>query len=130
MTQENTGRRVLTREEAAVTNIYAEDPNKLDVIVNLNSLKLLAIAKQIELYPGEEVDLTQFVTIMKTVLSDSALSIRDDFIQSLVDLFYRCNKSSGSTIKFEDLTSYLIEHEIEQFTAQATTMDTSYSENT
>lgn len=58
MTQENTGRRVLTREEAAVTNIYAEDPNKLDVIVNLNSLKLLAIAKQIELYPGEEVDLT------------------------------------------------------------------------
>ena len=114
--QENT-RRVLTREEAAVTNIYCEDPNKLDIIVNLNSLKLLAIAKQIELYPAEEVDLTQFVTIMKTVLFESSLSGRDDFIQSLVDLFYRCNKTSGSTIKFEDLTSYLIEHEIEQFTA-------------
>ena len=77
--QENT-RKVLTREEAAVTNIYCEDPNKLDIIVNLNSLKLLAIAKQIELYPGEEVDLTQFVAIMKSVLSDSSLSSRDDFI--------------------------------------------------
>lgn len=114
----------MSREEAANKNIYVEDPNKLDIIMNLNSLKLLAISKQIDLYPNEEVDLTQFVNIMKTVLEDTKLSERDDFIQSLVDLFYRCNKCGGSSIKFEDLTSYLIEHEIQQFTAKATSMDT------
>jgi hypothetical protein len=43
---------VLTKEEAANKNIYAEDTNKLDIIMNLNSLKLLAISKQIEIYPG------------------------------------------------------------------------------
>lgn len=67
---------------------------------------------------------------MKSVLDDTKLSNRDDFIQSLVDLFYRCNKNSGHTIKFEDLTSYLIEHEIQQFTSQATSMNTNYTENT
>jgi hypothetical protein len=49
---------VLTKEEAANKNIYAEDTNKLDIIMNLNSLKLLAISKQIEIYPGQEVDLS------------------------------------------------------------------------
>ena len=49
---------VLTKEEAATKNIYAEDTNKLDIIMNLNSLKLLAISKQIEIYPGQEVDLS------------------------------------------------------------------------
>jgi len=29
-----------------------------------------------------------------------------------VDLFYRINKENNLTIKFEDLTTYLIEHEI------------------
>lgn len=43
---------VITKEEAANKNIYAEDTNKLDIIMNLNSLKLLAISKQIEIYPG------------------------------------------------------------------------------
>jgi len=49
---------------------------------------------------------------MKSVLEDTELATRDDFIQSLVDLFYRCNKNGSSYIKFEDLTSYLIDHEI------------------
>ena len=49
---------VLTKEGAANKNIYAEDTNKLDIIMNLNSLKLLAISKQIEIYPGQEVDLS------------------------------------------------------------------------
>jgi hypothetical protein len=48
--------------------------------MNLNSLKLLAISKQIELYPNEEVDLTQFVSIMKSVLNETKLSVRDDFV--------------------------------------------------
>lgn len=29
-----------------------------------------------------------------------------------MDLFYRINKENNLTIKFEDLTTYLIEHEI------------------
>jgi hypothetical protein len=120
---------VLSKEEAATKNIYADDPNKLDIIMNLNSLKLLAISKQIELYPNEEVDLTQFVNLMKVVLDETKLSLRDDFIQSLVDLFYRCNKNSSHSIKFEHLTSYLIEHEIQQFTSSSSQMDTMYVEN-
>jgi hypothetical protein len=35
---------------------------------------------------------------MKQVLEDSSLSKREDFIQNLVDLFYRANKAQGPTI--------------------------------
>lgn len=49
---------------------------------------------------------------MKEVLSDTKLSTREEFISDLVDLFYRANKTQSETIMFEDLTSYLIEHEI------------------
>ena len=52
---------------------------------------------------------------MKEVLEDTKLTTRDEFVSDLVDLFFRANKSHGETIKFEDLTSYLIEHEINQF---------------
>ena len=52
---------------------------------------------------------------MKEILVDTKLTTRDEFVSDLVDLFYRANKSHGETIKFEDLTSYLIEHEIDQF---------------
>lgn len=50
---------------------------------------------------------------MKEVLDDSKLMKRDEFVSDLVDLFYRANKTHEDTIKFEDLTSYLIEHEID-----------------
>ena len=49
---------------------------------------------------------------MKDILADTRLTTREEFVTELVDLFYRANKSQGETIKFEDLTSYLIEHEI------------------
>lgn len=52
---------------------------------------------------------------MKQVLEDSSLSKREEFVQDLVDLFYRANKTHSPTIQFEDLTSFLIEHEIESF---------------
>jgi hypothetical protein len=76
---------------------------------------LLAISEAFEKFPNEAVDVDQFVKIMKEVLEDSKLTTREEFVQDLVDLFYRANKSHGETIKFEDLTSYLIEHEIDQF---------------
>ena len=50
---------------------------------------------------------------MKEILGDSKLSQREEFVSELVDLFFRANGSKQETIKFEDLTSYLIEHEIE-----------------
>lgn len=62
--------------------------------------------------PGEEVDLDQFVKIMVEVLSDTCLSSREEFITELVDLFFRINKENDDTIAFEDLTTYLIDHEI------------------
>lgn len=47
-------------------------------------------------------------------MAESSLADRDNFIESLVDLFYRCKQNSCKTLKFEQLTAYLIEHEIEQ----------------
>lgn len=50
---------------------------------------------------------------MEQVLSDSSISRGDEFIQQLVDLFYRCKKTSSKTLKFEQLTALLIDHEIQ-----------------
>ena len=51
---------------------------------------------------------------MKDSMKDSKSRHREDYIEQLVDLFYRCNKSvSKKKIMFQDLTSYLIEHEVE-----------------
>jgi len=86
--------------------------DKIDLINNLNSIKLLAIAEQFEMMPGEEVDLDQFVMIMKEVLKDTVLYTREEFITELVDLFYRINKENDDCISFEDITTYLIDHEI------------------
>lgn len=47
-------------------------------------------------------------------MAESKLRDKDNFIESLVDLFYRAKQTSSKTIKFEQLTAYLIEHEIEQ----------------
>lgn len=52
---------------------------------------------------------------MKQVLEDTSLTKREEFVQDLVDLFFRANKTRGDTIQFEDLTSFLIEHEIDSF---------------
>lgn len=70
--------------------------------------------------PNEEVDLDQFVKIMKEVLKDTVLCEREEFISELVDMFYRIvkkininvNKEESTTIEFEDITTYLITHEI------------------
>ena len=66
---------------------------------------------------------------MKEVMHDNELVKREDFIQQLVDLFYRSNKTNTPTIKFQDLTSYLIEHEIEHYTENATQVDMQYHES-
>jgi hypothetical protein len=87
--------------------------DKLDLINNLNSIKMLAVSDAFETYPDERVDLDQFVKIMRQVLDDTSLVKRQEFVSDLVDLFYRCNKTQGDTIQFEDLTSFLIEHEID-----------------
>lgn len=93
--------------------------DKLDLINNLNSIKLLAVSEAFEGYPDERVDVDQFVKIMKQVLEDTSLTKREEFVSDLVDLFYRANKTHGPTIQFEDLTSFLIEHEIDSFKTAA-----------
>jgi len=75
-------------------------------------MKLLQVSEHFEMIPGEEVDLYQFVKIMEEVFRDTKLSERAEFRNELVDLFYRVNKENDMTIKFEDLTTYLIDHEI------------------
>jgi len=44
-------------------------------------------------------------------------------------LFFRANKTNSETIKFADLTSYLIEHEIKNYTEDATQVDMMYTES-
>ena len=92
---------------------------------------MIKIADRFDAYPGEELDLSQFVETMKEVISegDNPIVRRDDFIQQLVDLFYRSNKLNLPTIKFADLTSYLIEHEIKNYTEDATQVDILYQES-
>lgn len=61
-------------------------------------------------------------------MGDSNIRQRDDFISQLVDLFNRSNKTNAETIKFKDLTNYLIEHEIEHYTTNATSTNMLYEE--
>jgi len=114
--------------DAEIETMYSLDPNKLDLINNLNSMKLLQISEAFEHYPNEQVDVDQFVKIMNDVLEDTKLTGREEFVSDLVDLFFRANKSQEDTIKFEDLTSFLIEHEIDQF-RNAGNITTNYYES-
>ena len=43
----------------------------------------------------------------------SKFANEDDFPEKCVDLFYRANKERKEKIAFEDLTAFLIDHEIE-----------------
>jgi hypothetical protein len=62
--------------------------------------------------PGEEVDVEQFVRIMQELMKDTTLVDREEFISIIYDLFYRINKENDDCISFEDITTYLIDHEI------------------
>ena len=62
--------------------------DKLDMINNLNSIKLLAVSEAFEAYNDQKVDVDQFVKIMKQVLEDTSLSKREEFVSDLVDLFH------------------------------------------
>ena len=42
--------------EADIESLYTADPNKLDLINNLNSMKLLAISEAFEKFANEAVD--------------------------------------------------------------------------
>ena len=77
--------------EGDAENFYSNDPSKLksniimdidklDLINNLNSIKLLAVSEAFEAYPNMRVDCDQFVKIMKQVLEDSGLSRKEDFV--------------------------------------------------
>jgi hypothetical protein len=82
-------------------NIFTEDKNKMELLMNLNSIKLLAISEQFNMYPDQNVTVEEFIEIMTKSLSDSRISDRDDFVEQLVDLFFRCKKSTSKTLKFE-----------------------------
>lgn len=49
------------------------DPNKLDLINNLNSMKLIQISEAFDKFPNQQVDVETFVNIMKEILGDSSL---------------------------------------------------------
>ena len=70
----------MTREAFEVSNIYGEDTNQLDLIKNVSSTDLLNITEKFALYPNEELDLDQFINVMKDVMHDNPLREREDFI--------------------------------------------------
>lgn len=69
------------QSNSEINNIYARDPNQLDLIKGISSMELLNIAEKFDQYPGEELDLDQFVKTMRLVIGDCEMSKRDDFIQ-------------------------------------------------
>ena len=73
----------MTREAFEVSNIYDEDSNQLDLIKKISSMELLKISEQFDYYPGEELDLQQFVKVMKDIMhaNDNEICKREDFIQ-------------------------------------------------
>ena len=76
--QEQVRRRMPDAAEA--NNIYVKDPNQLDLIKGISSMELLNIAEKFDQYPGEELDLQQFVDIMREVIGDCTMSRREDYI--------------------------------------------------
>jgi len=90
-----------------------DDPNRIDLISNLNSMKLLSVSEAFLRFPQGKVDVETFVNIMKEVLGNTSLVKREAFVQEMVDLFFRAKSDDRNLMKFEDLTTYLIEHEIE-----------------
>ena len=99
-------------DENTHESVMIDDPNKFDLINHLTSLKLLAVSDAFDRFPKGWVDVDHFVNIMREVLADTQLIDRPEFISELVDLFYRAS-SDKSIIYFENLTTYLIEHEID-----------------
>lgn len=61
-------------------NIFCEDKNNIDLLNNLDHTRLLDISKLFSLYPDQVVTLDEFVDIMKSVMNDSKISQRDDFV--------------------------------------------------
>lgn len=54
---------------------------------------------------------------------------KEDFEEKVVDLFFRSNKMRKELIKFDDLTAFLIEHEIETSIEGVSDSDKLYKEN-
>lgn len=67
---------------------------------------------------------------MMKELADQPIAQRENFLEQLVDLFNRSNKTNSETIKFQDLTNYMIQHEIEHFTQSSVSDDLKYEEVT
>ena len=67
-------------DAAEANNIYVKDPNQLDLIKGISSMELLNIAEKFDQYPGEELDLQQFVDIMREVIGNCTMSRREDYI--------------------------------------------------
>jgi len=72
--------KALTRDDIEVGNIYAPDRNRMQLLQNLNSIKLLQIAEQFSMYPDSTVTIEEFIEIMSEALKDSAISDNDNFI--------------------------------------------------
>jgi hypothetical protein len=92
-------------------NIYSEDPNRLDMIANLTSSRLLEISERFDMYPSAtqhrksgseqplngQVDCAQFVKLMTDIMGNTEIGRRADFPEKLVDLFFRASKNSDKT---------------------------------
>jgi hypothetical protein len=106
------GVKLPTKEAIEMGNIFTEDKNKMELLQYLDSVKLLRISKIFQHYPDGEVLCNEFIDLMTESFNEYRIEMRDDFVQQLVDLFFRCKKTTSKRLKFEQLTAYLIEHEI------------------
>ncbi len=90
-----------------------DDPNQIDLISNLNLMKMISVSEAFDKFPSGKVDVETFINIMKEVLSDTQIVRREAFVSEMVDLFFRAKSDEKKHMQFEDFTTYLIEHEID-----------------
>ena len=53
-----------TKEDLEMGNIFTEDKNKMELLQNLDSVKLLVISEDFQKYPDGEVLCNEFIDIM------------------------------------------------------------------
>lgn len=75
------GRFGKANEDTDMGNIFSFDKNKMELLNNLNSLKLLNIDKKFNQCGDQNVTVQEFIEIMAEELKDSPISHREDFIQ-------------------------------------------------
>ena len=78
----------------------------------LTSFVWVSLQEAFRKYPNDSMDVEQFVKSLTKLLVKTDIGEEEDIVSKIIDLFYRVNHSKAGLIKYDDLSSYLIEQGI------------------